>query len=139
MLKRILTDRETQVRFLRFLLVGGISYLVQITSMRLLLGCFDANPAFTLSFVCSTSTHYLLNRLWALPSVRRDPLRQLSEYLGVAALSYMINFSLFRLGLDLFGLSGIWATALAVPPSTIVVFLLLNGRVFRHGDRPEKG
>ncbi len=139
MLKRILTDRETQVRFLRFLLVGGISYLVQITSMGLLLGWFDANPAFTLSFICSTSTHYTLNRLWALPSVRRDTLRQLSEYLGVAVLSYVINFLLFRLGLDLLGFSGIWATALAVPPSTIMVFLLLNGRVFRHSVPAKKG
>ncbi len=139
MLKRILTDRETQVRFLRFLMVGGVSYLVQIASMGLLLKWSGANPAFTLSFICSTATHYTLNRLWALPSVRRDTFRQLSEYLGVAALSYGINFSLFRLGLDLLGFSGIWAMAMAVPPSTIMVFLLLNGRVFRHGVRAEKG
>ncbi|HTB80516.1 MAG TPA: GtrA family protein [Opitutaceae bacterium] len=139
MLKRILTDRGTQVRFLRFLLVGGISYLVQITGIRLFLGWLGANLAFTLSFIFSTSAHYTLNRLWALPSIRRDTLRQLSEYLGVAALSYAINFSLFRLGLDLLGFSGIWAAALAVPPSTIMVFLLLNGRVFRHGDQVGKG
>jgi putative flippase GtrA len=43
----------------------------------------------------------------------------------------VINFALFRLCVDGFGLGRILATAIAVPPSTVVVFLLLNYRVFR--------
>ena len=131
MFKRILTRRETQVRFFRFLAVGGTAYLVQMASMKLLLGWLGTNPAFTLSFMCSTSTHYLLNRFWALPSMRADTLRQLGEYLVTAALSFMINFAIFRLCLDVFRLDKLWSTAVAVPPSTLVVFLLLNYRVFR--------
>jgi putative flippase GtrA len=131
MFKRILTRRETQVRFFRFLVVGGTAYLVQMASMKLLLGWLGTNPAFTLSFMCSTSTHYLLNRFWALPSMRADTLHQLGEYLVTAALSFVINFSLFRLCLDVFGLDKLSSTAVAVPPSTLVVFLLLNYRVFR--------
>jgi putative flippase GtrA len=131
MLKRILTSRETQVRFFRFLAVGGTAYVVQVVSMKLLLGWLGTNLAFTLSFICSTSTHYTLNRFWALPSARADPWRQLGEYLAAAALSFAINFSLFRLCLDIFGLDKLWSTAVAVPPSTVVVFLLLNYRVFR--------
>jgi putative flippase GtrA len=131
MFKRILTRRETQVRFFRFLAVGGTAYLVQMASMKLLLARLGTNLAFTLSFMGSTSTHYLLNRFWALPSMRADTLRQLGEYLATAALSFVINFSLFRLGLDVFGLDKLWSTAVAVPPSTLVVFLLLNYRVFR--------
>ena len=131
MSKRILTRRETQVRFFRFLAVGGTAYLVQMASMKLLLARLGTNLAFTLSFMGSTSTHYLLNRFWALPSMRADTLCQLGEYLATAALSFVINFSLFRLGLDVFGLDKLWSTAVAVPPSTLVVFLLLNYRVFR--------
>lgn len=130
-IKRILTRRETQVRFFRFLAVGGTAYLVQVVSMKLLLGWLGTNLAFTLSFMCSTSTHYTLNRFWALPSTRGDTLRQLGEYLVTAALSFVINFSLFRLCLDVFGLDELWSTVVAVPPSTVVVFLLLNYRVFR--------
>ncbi|MBS0662204.1 MAG: GtrA family protein [Verrucomicrobia bacterium] len=126
------TDRQTQVRFVRFLVVGGSAYAVQVATMKLfLLGC-GMNLAFSLSFLCSTTTHYSLNRWWALPSTRVDTGRQLREYLGVAALSYVINFLLFRLCVDVLGLGRIWATAIAVPPSTLVVFLLLNFRVFRH-------
>jgi putative flippase GtrA len=131
MFKRILTYRETQVRFFRFIAVGGTACLVQVVSMKLFLGWLGTNLAFTLSFICSTSTHYTLNRFWALPSTRADTLRQLGEYLATAALSFAINFSLFRLCLDVFGLDKLWATAVAVPPSTMVVFLLLNYRVFK--------
>jgi putative flippase GtrA len=131
MSKRILTHRETQVRFLRFLAVGGTAYLVQVASMQLFLNGLGTNRAFTLSFLCSTSTHYTLNRFWALPSTRADTWRQLGEYLVAAMVSYVINFSLFRLCLDVFGLGKLWSTAVAVPPSTLVVFLLLNYRVFR--------
>jgi putative flippase GtrA len=131
MFKRILTRRETQVRFFRFIAVGGTACLVQVVSMKLFLGWLGTNLAFTLSFICSTSTHYTLNRFWALPSTRADTLRQLGEYLATAALSFAINFSLFRLCLDVFGLDKLWATAVAVPPSTMVVFLLLNYRVFK--------
>src|SRR5882757_5653910 len=100
MFKSILTRRETQVRFFRFLAVGGTACLVQLGSMKLFLGWLGTNLAFTLSFICSTSTHYTLNRFWALPSTRGDTWRQLGEYLATAALSFAINFSLFRLGLD---------------------------------------
>jgi putative flippase GtrA len=129
--KRILTRRETQVRFFRFLAVGGTACLVQVVSMKLFLVWLGTNPAFALSFMCSASTHYTLNRFWALPSTRGDTLRQLGEYLVTAGLSFVINFSLFHLCLDVLGLDKLWSTAVAVPPSTVVVFLLLNYRVFR--------
>ena len=131
MFKAKLSDRETQVRFARFLTVGATAYVVQVLTIKLFLLWLDTNAAFTLSFICSTLTHYCLNRFWALPSVRHDTWRQLREYLGTALLSYVINLTVFHLCLDVFGLGKIWSTAIAVPPSTVVVFLLLNYRVFR--------
>ena len=62
-----------------------------------------------------------------------DTWRQAKEYLGTAAISWVINLAVFRLCLDGLGLGKVWATAAAVPPSTVVVFLLLNYRVFRAG------
>jgi putative flippase GtrA len=133
MIKAKLTDRETQVRFARFLVVGGTSYVVQVAVMKLASEAIGlgTNVAFTLSFVCSSATHYVLNRFWALPSARADSWRQAREYLGTVAISYLINIGVFRLCLDVVGLGKIWATAVAVPPSTVVVFLILNYRVFR--------
>lgn len=130
-----LSNQHTRFRFARFIVVGGTAYAVQWLTMKLFAPWFATNIAFTLSFICSTTTHYLLNRFWALPSVRTDSWRQLGEYLATACVSYVINFGLFRLCIDVFGLGKLWATAIAVPPSTLVVFLLLNFRVFRHRGR----
>jgi putative flippase GtrA len=131
MFKAKLNDRETQVRFARFLTVGATTYGVQVLTMQAGLRVLGTNAAFTFSFLCSTLTHYLLNRFWALPSGRQDSWRQAREYLGTVVISYVISFSVFHLCLDGFGLGKILATAVAVPPSTVVVFLLLNFRVFR--------
>lgn len=124
-------DRETQWRFFRFLVVGLTSLGVQLLTMKLALLVMGKNAAFAVAFVCSTATHYTLNRFWALPSARTDAWRQFRDYAGASALSYVINFALFRLGHDVFGLDELLATALAIPPSTVVVFLILNYRVFR--------
>ena len=89
--------------------------------------------AFSAAFGCATATHYLLNRFWALPSARRDAGRQLGEYLLTVALSYAINLGVFKIARDVFGLSVMAAAVCAVPPATLVVFLVLNRRVFRAG------
>jgi len=136
-----ISDGETQRRAARFLVVGGTSFGVQVAVMTVAsdgLG-WGTNVAFTVSFVCSTLTHYLLNRFWALPSARVDTGRQAKEYLGTAAISWVINFAVFRLCLDGIGLGKVWATAVAVPPSTVVVFLLLNFRVFRAKPAAREG
>jgi len=88
-------------------------------------------PAFSAAFAAATVTHYCLNRFWALPSERRDSGRQLGEYLLTVALSYGINLGVFKVAHDFFGLGVMAAAVCAVPPATIVVFLVLHHRVFR--------
>ncbi len=131
MFKRMPSDPGTQVRFLRFLVVGGTAAAVQFAALWLGSRRLSASAAFTLSFCCSTGTHYALNRFWALPSGRTDSGRQFGEYLLAVGASYLINLGAFQLGRAVFGLGVMWAAAWAIPPSTLVVFVLLNYRVFR--------
>ena len=130
MFEALLHDRETQLRLLRFLIVGGGTALVQVAVLRTLKRRMSETWAFSLSWVVSTATHYFANRFWALPSTRGDTAQQLGEYLVAVALSYVINLGTFKLLRHKGGLSPTWATLWAIPPSTIVVFLLLNYRVF---------
>lgn len=130
MFDSLLTDRETQLRLLRFLVVGGGSALVQVAVLRALRCRTGETIAFSISWMVSTTTHYFANRFWALPSTRDDTARQLGEYLVAVALSYLINLAVFKLLRVRFKLSPTWAALWAVPPSTVVVFLLLNYRVF---------
>ncbi len=130
MFDAFLTDRETQLRLLRFLAVGGGTALVQLAVLKALKPRLGETWAFSCSWVVSTTTHYLANRYWALPSTRSDNVQQLGEYLVAVALSYLINLGVFKLLRLKFKVSTTWATLLAIPPSTIVVFLILNFRVF---------
>jgi putative flippase GtrA len=130
MFDSLLTDRETQLRLLRFLVVGAGSALVQVAVLRALKTRFGETLAFSISWVVSTTTHYFANRFWALPSGRDDTAQQLGEYLVAVAVSYVINLGVFKLLRVRFKLSTTWATLWAIPPSTIVVFLILNFRVF---------
>ena len=131
MLANFLTDREARLRLFRFLAVGGGSALVQFGVLALLKGRMGDTLAFSISWMLSTATHYLANRFWALPSGRHDPAKQFGEYLFTIAVSWVINVAVFSACQRFFGLGLMWATFWAIPPSTIVVFLLLNYRVFR--------
>jgi putative flippase GtrA len=130
MFDALLHDRETQFRLLRFLAVGGGTALVQVAVLRALKTRFGETLAFSLSWIVSTLTHYLANRFWALPSTRGDTVQQAGEYLVAVAISYAINLGMFKPLRNRFKLSATWATLWAIPPSTIVVFLILNYRVF---------
>ncbi|MES2696856.1 MAG: GtrA family protein [Verrucomicrobiota bacterium] len=130
MFESLLTDRETQWRLARFLAVGAGTALVQLAVLKALKPKLGETWAFTCSWVVSTTTHYLANRFWALPSTRGDTTQQAGEYLVAVGLSYLINLGMFKLLRNKFGLSTTWSTLLAIPPSTIVVFLILNFRVF---------
>jgi len=130
MLEYLDAHRETLLRLMRFLVVGGGSAVVQLVVLRGLKSRLAETLAFSISWVVSTAVHYLANRFWALPSGRGDAVQQLGEYLFAVALSYCINLTAFKLLRHKVGLGTMWATALAIPPSTVVVFLLLNYRVF---------
>jgi putative flippase GtrA len=122
---------ETQVRFVRFLVVGGGSALMQFAVLGVLKGRVSETLAFSISWVVSTGMHYLLNRFWALPSGRRDASRQFGEYLVAVGVSYAINLAAFKVCREALGLGVMWSAFWAIPPSTLVVFVLLNYRVFR--------
>ena len=111
--------------------VGGGSAAVQFGVLALLKGRMSDTLAFSVSWVLSTEAHYLANRFWALPSGRGDSGKQFGEYLFTIAVSYVINVAAFAAGQKFFDLGLMWATFWAIPPSTVVVFLLLNYRVFR--------
>ena len=131
MLKALLSSPESRRRVGRFLVVGGGSAGVQFAVLAVIKGRMNDLLAFTISWMVSTTAHYLFNRFWALPSVRHDSARQFGEYLFTIGLSWVINIAAFQFSRTTLGLSIMWATFWAIPPSTVVVFLLLNFRVFR--------
>jgi putative flippase GtrA len=126
-----LPDRTTQLRFFRFLVVGGISAGVRFAALALAQNFLKPSFTFSFAFICSTTTHYLLNRFWALRSTREDVGQQMGEYLLTVVISYGINLLMFKFCHAVLGLSVVASGLWAIPPSTVVVFLILHLRVFQ--------
>jgi putative flippase GtrA len=129
---------KNRSRFLRFIVVGGVGFVVQTGSMKLLKQVLPARIAFTIAFALSVVSHYSFNRFWALTSTRRDTGRQALEYLGTVGVSYLVSFLAFNFFLAILRVGPMWSTVLSVPPSSVVVFLLLNFHVFRHHEVPAR-
>jgi len=132
----MLPSRETQVRFFKSLTVGATAFVVQAAVLWGLKRVLAPLTAFSWAYACSVATHYSLNRFWALRSARRDSGRQLLEYAGTVAIGWLIQSTVFRFCLHRLGLNIMFANFLAVPPSTVVVILILNFRVFKAASRP---
>lgn len=134
-----LPPRATQIRLARFIVVGAGSALAQVAMIALLKSHLRETLAFSISWFLSAALHYLANRFWALPSGRSDTVKQLGEYLFALAVSYSINLGAFYFFRKIVGMSVEWSTLWAIPPSTLVVFLLLNYRVFRAAPEAQRG
>jgi len=138
MFKRLALNRQMQLRFLKFFIVGGTGYVVAMVSFNLFKWVLSPNRAFTGAFFVSLATHYCLNRFWALKSHRKDTLKQLLEYLATAALSYAISFSTFKFLNIACGFNLLWSQALSQPPATLFTFTILNFWVFKHAPHEPK-
>jgi len=118
-------------RLLRFAVVAILVGALNISILALLKNHCEAHLAFTIAFLLATTLHYGLNRFWALPSDRHDAGRQFSEYAFTVGLSYIMNFLLFTLAHSLWRKSVVFSAIFAAVPAGIVIFLILNLRVFR--------
>lgn len=131
MLKGKLLDRSMQVRVLRFIISGLTVMVTQVVTLTYLLKWWNGTAAYIGSYAIAVSVHYSLNRFWALRSSRKDHTRQAGEYVLLVAGSFSINFLLFQMAVRIFHLTPVWAAMVTNPPTTLIVFLVLNFRVFR--------
>ncbi len=103
----------------------------QVGSMAVFSRWYDDGTAFVASYALAVAVHYSLNRFWALRSSRQDYRRQTGEYCATVVGSFLVNFCLFQLAVRVFRVPTVWAALVTNPPTTVVVFLILNFRVFR--------
>lgn len=72
----IFTDRREQMRFLKFIVVGAIGFVIDFGLVNLLshfLGMWLV-LAGTISFICAVISNFIWNRYWTYPDSRSRPL-----------------------------------------------------------------
>lgn len=121
-LHRLLRDRSTQLEFLRFATVGGLSSAAYAAVMAILVLGLDwrADNAAIPSYLCAMVPNYLLQRIWTFGSdVAHAPsiARYLLTHLTASLINWLVLNALFHgLGINFWitqvisiGVMAIWS------------------------------
>lgn len=107
----ILTDARERGRFLRFLVVGAIGFVVDFGVANIMLRLLPEDSAFgqvtisalmragTISFLCAVVSNFLWNRYWTYPDSRSKPIaKQLIQFAIVSIIGLAIRVPILSYG-----------------------------------------
>jgi putative flippase GtrA len=95
----ILTDRQEQTRFLKFMVVGVIGAVVDFGIMNLLSKLLNMSLVWagTISFICAIVSNFIWNRYWTYPDSRsRRISNQLLMFFMVNVAGLVIRLPILR-------------------------------------------
>ncbi|MDX1436097.1 MAG: GtrA family protein [Anaerolineales bacterium] len=101
----ILADTRERTRFIRFVVVGSIGFVVDFGTLNLLTLVFlvPAVPASILSFMAAVSSNFIWNRYWTYPDSRSKRVRrQLAQFSLVSITGLLIRTPIFAILLSFF-------------------------------------
>jgi putative flippase GtrA len=127
--------QERFFRLLRFCLVGAAVAAIDFGLLWLLIGRIPPLVAVSIAYFTAVCCHFLLNKMWVFRCRRSDYIRQLMQYSTVVVASWLTTITIVHLCLSSFTTNVLIAKLFAVPPATLVAFLLMQLFVFR---RPKK-
>jgi putative flippase GtrA len=118
-------------RLARFAVVGVV-VLIAFTGMNWLWGLrFGKDLSFILSYPPAIGLHYGLNKHWTFGDKRGHSKRQVSEYLVVVLVTFLIQAAIFGLLTRFTTLPG-WAAACAASGAQMIIsFAAMQYRIFR--------
>ncbi len=140
-LRRLSDDRQTQLLFARYLLIGGFVFCLDIGSFQVFLksGAFRAFGPYSLavvtaaSYLLAVATHFTLNRFLNFRNFERTIVQQARTYVVVAALCGAIQLAVVEGGVHILGLPPLVAKILAVAINVPIGFLGHRYLTFGHG------
>jgi putative flippase GtrA len=92
--------------------------------------------AVSIAYLTAVCCHFALNKMWVFRCQRSDYRRQLMQYFAVVVASYAITIMIVHLCLSTFTTNVLIAKLFALPPATLVAFLLMQFFVFRKSHHP---
>ena len=90
--------------------------------------------AVSIAYFVGVSCLFLLNKFWVFRCRRSDYIRQLMQYLMVVLFSWLTTVAVVHLCLSTFTQNILIAKLFAVPPATLVGFVLMQFFVFRKSN-----
>lgn len=123
--------------FLVYLVVGGITFVVDAGLLRVLkehLGV-PLNPSVVVAFVAGLVVHFSLNKYWSFKSHERAVLLQIRTYLAVAACSMLLTLLIINLCVYILGIHYMVAKVVAVGATVVWGYLCNRYMTFGRGMR----
>lgn len=121
--RQMLAERAWRFQLLRYLAIGGIVFVIDVGSFRLLIvaGVFLA-IATTLSFTLAVCVHFTLNKYLNFRVHDRSVQAQASTYVVVAAVAWLVTLAIVEIGVRLGGLPPLASKLVAVAVNIPVGF-----------------
>lgn len=118
-------------RILRYGVVGGLVMGV-FTGLNWLLGHWlGKDVSFILAYPPAVSLHFWLNKKWTFGCTRTDAARQVSEYLLMVLVTFLIQAAVFKLLTSMTALPGWEAAGAANAAQMVVTFFAMQFGIFR--------
>ena len=123
--------QERFFRFLRFCIVGAAVASVDFGLVWLLSGRMPPLVAVSIAYFTAVCCHFLLNKMWVFQCRRSDYISQIIQYSAVVVASWVTTISIVHLCLSNITTNLLIAKLFAIPPATLIAFLLMRLFVFR--------
>jgi putative flippase GtrA len=136
-LNLLVISRERVFRFLRFCAAGGTVAIVDFGSAWTLSHILAPVFAVSLGYFAAATCHFLLNKLWVFKCQRRDYLRQLTWYGLTVFTCWLTTVTVVIAVLPLVSSNIILAKLIALPPASMVAYVLMQLVVFRFRESTE--
>jgi putative flippase GtrA len=124
-------NQERIHRLVRFCVVGGTVAVVDFSIVWLLSHFLQPLISVSIAYFVGVTCHFLMNKFWVFQCRRSDYGRQLMQYFTVVLSSWLTTVAIVCLCLSTITHNILVAKLFAVPPATLVAFVLMQLFVFR--------
>jgi len=117
-------------RLIRFAVVGVI-VMVFFMGLNWLFGrWWSPTTAFLVAYPPAVALHFCLNKWWTFGCARSDMGRQVTEYLVMVAVTFVVQYGFFWLAHNWCGLPGWVAAGVANAAQMALSFVIMQRKVF---------
>ena len=123
-------ERLSRFRFLRFCIVGTTVAVIDFSLVWILSRWLSPLIAVSIAYIAAVSCHFLLNKTWVFRCSRTDYANQVARYAMTVIGCWLTTLGVVRLSLSTITSNILLAKLIAVPPASLVGFVLLRCFVF---------
>src|SRR3989338_6469946 len=124
---------ENKISIALFLVVGALTSLIKFSSFSLfwrIMGLSYTISA-SIAYFLSVAFHFIINRRITFKSYDAEPISQVTKYIALVALNYVVTIGIIRFMTETLHASPYFGLLLAITFMTIISYLLSKYWVFK--------